>query len=183
MELVHKMSMKLISTVATTGSQQIIDFTNIPQTYTDLLFMASIRNSNGGNEQIYITINGAGGAGSAINNMYLIGDGSGRTTYTSNNAAAIWESLLQNGTHTSNVFGNMQLSIPNYSLTSVKAISIDSLSENLATAAQQRMIASRLTTTAPVTSLQFISAGSNFTANSTVSLYGITKGSGGATVS
>jgi hypothetical protein len=183
MESWLKMTMKLISTITTTGSQQFIDFTNITQNFTDLLFVASLRNSSSANEEIYITINGSGGAGTAMNNIYLYGNGSSVIGATAGNAAALWQVLYQNGQQTANTFGNLSLRIPNYSLTGNKVFSTASYSENNATAAQQRAIAQRLNLTPAVTSVQFISASNPFSANSTISLYGILKGSGGATVS
>lgn len=176
------MTMRLISTITTTGSQNIIDFSAIPQTYTDLVFIASMRNSSTANDEIYITINGSGGSGTAITNRYLYGTGSAAVSALSGSAAAIWQVLYQNGTQTASTFGSLQLYVPNYSLTGVKSFSVDSVSENNATAAQQRLMASSLSNTAAITSVQFISAASNFSSSSTISLYGITKGSGGATV-
>ena len=176
------MTMKLISTITTTGSQQIIDFTSIPQTYTDLMFVASMRNSSTANDEIYITVNGSGGAGTAMNNRYLTGTGSTVSSATVLNAAALWQVMYQNGTSTANTFGSLQLYVPNYSLTGVKVFSTDSVAENNGSAARQVLIAQNLTLTPAVTSVQFISAATNFAANSTISLYGITNGSGGATV-
>lgn len=177
------MTMKLISTITTTGSQQIIDFTNISQSFTDLVFVASLRNSSASNEEIYVTINGSGGAGTAINNIYLYGNSSSVYSALAGSAAALWQVLYQNGQQTANTFGNLSLRIPNYTLTGTKVFSTHSVSENNGTTAQQRAIAQRLTLTPPVTSVQFISASNAFSANSTISLYGILKGSGGATVS
>lgn len=168
--------MKKISTITTDGGQNIIDFTNIPQIYTDLIFVASIRNSSASSQEVYVTVNGSGGSGTAITNRYLIGSGSSVATAVTSSAAAIWQVLFQNGQQTANTFGNLQLHVPNYSnSTRAKVFAIESVSENYGTSAEQRMMVSGISTTAAITSMQFISASNNFTSGSTITLYGLTN--------
>jgi hypothetical protein len=56
---------------------------------------------------------------------------------------------------------------------------VDTVSENNATAAFQRIIAGLNNSTAAITSINFFPSSGNFVAGSTISLYGITKGSDG----
>lgn len=176
------MSMTLISTVSA-GSAGIsyIDLANIPQTYTDLLILASTRNSaSSGDNQTYITINTPGGSGSAITNRYLIGNGSSASSSVGTGQGAIFNANYQSDAYTPNIFSSIQIYIPNYTSNAIKMFSIDSVSENNAQSADLRLIASNLTLTPPITSVQLIAANGLLVQYSNVSIYGILKGSGGA---
>lgn len=172
------MSMELINRITTDGSQQTIDFGNIPQIYSDLKMVASVRNTSTSTQQFYITINGSGGAGPTIANTYLVGTGTASGTFASTGAAALWEVGYQDGTSTANTYANIEFYAPDYRNGIAKSFIVDSVGENIGSAARQNLSAHYLSLTAPVTSVQIISAGNNFSANSTVSLYGINRQSG-----
>jgi hypothetical protein len=177
--------MKLITTYTVgAGGSSFIGLDNIPQTYTDLLIVASTRNSqSSGDFQTYLTINGTGGSGSTITSRYLRVRDVGLGSYTVNNNAAIFEMNYQNSSYTANTFSALEIYLPNYANNLVKTFSVDSASENNSSSHDFRIIASNLTLTAAITSVQIIAANGSLVENSSVSLYGITKGSGGATVS
>lgn len=177
--------MKLITTYTVgSGGISYIDLASIPQTYTDLLIIASTRNgATSGDVQTYITINTPGGSGSTITSRYLIANGSSPSSSTTANNAAIFTMNYQNGNATAGTFSAIEMYLPNYANNLVKTFSIDSATETNAQSSDYRIIASNLTLTAPITSVQLIAANGVLVENSSVSLYGITKGSGGATVS
>jgi hypothetical protein len=101
----------------------------------------------------------------------------------------IWQTLAKSGS-TSNTFGNSSIYIPNYTGSTAKSVSIDSVGENNGTASEQIISAALWNNTAAITSITLTSLddnlnpSGNFAQYSSVSLYGILKGtSNGVTVS
>jgi hypothetical protein len=114
----------------------------------------------------------------------LRGDGSTAASYQYNNVRPdiLIVSSVPDASATSSTFGNQQIYIPNYTSTASKSISIDSVAENNATLGNQQIVAGVFNQAAGITSLKF-TCGANFAQYSTASLYTVTKGSGGASVS
>jgi hypothetical protein len=145
-----------------------VTFSNIPQTgYTDLKVVISTRNSSGGATGIYISFNGST---SLFTNRYLEGNGSS----TSSGTLARYLGTETANSYTANTFNNLELYIPNYKNSTNKSFSTDAVSENNATLAYATLTAGLWSSVAAITSIGFsITAGQNFAANSTFSLYGI----------
>ena len=172
---------QLIQTVTVgAGGAASIDFTSIPQTGTDLLLVVSARSQNA---IIYDSLFfGFNGSNSNFSARYLRADGSSPFSNTWSNAVS--DASATGNSATANTFGNFQLYIPNYTGSTNKSLSIDSVTENNATNAYQYLHAGLWANTAAITSLNFvIGGGGNVGQHSTASLYLITKGSGGASVS
>lgn len=174
--------MTLISTVTVgSGGAASIDFNSIPQTYTDLQIVYSLRG-------VYAVSNFGLGIvpnGSEFPNLERILSGNGSTVSSSTTSYRTigW---LPGSTATNNTFGNGLIYIPNYAVSGItKTFSGDSVTENNATAAVQLLSVVRSSTTNAISSLSIAdsTSGQNLVQFSTASLYGITKGSGGATVS
>ncbi len=172
--------MQLIGTF-TAGSGGVAGFTfsNIPQNFTDLLLIASVRigtttGSTWGDAAIFFNDIQTGYSG-----KFLYGQGSSAASTTEAGSSYVVV-RCQSNDGTANVFSNTTVHIPNYSSSLIKTISYDTVTENNATSSLQSIHSSRWNNTAAITSLSFTT--STFVQNSTVSLYGITKGSGGATV-
>jgi hypothetical protein len=163
--------MTLISTI--TGGGTSYTFTSIPQTATDLMLICSLRPSSGATTTGTLLLNLAG---TTYSQVALSGDG---TTATSTTAAS--NSFIIASNSSTGPLSNVQIYIPNYAVTVAKAISIDSVNEGNFVGALQNLYAALWTTTDAITSIR-VSAGTAFNTNSTISLYSITKGSGGATV-
>jgi len=183
------MSITLVSTVTVgSGGAASIEFTSIPQTGTDLVLVVSSRSDRSSAfDQLYVQFNldtnqanysqrSLHGTGSTVNSTnasnfvpYLFT----RDTAAGNVPAA---------TSTASTFGNSQIFITNYASTTSKSISFDGVGEQNATASGQELIAARWNNTSAVTRVT-CTLNSNFVQHSTASLYLITKGSGGATVS
>jgi hypothetical protein len=177
------MTMTLITTITVgAGGVSSIDITGIPQTGTDLILMASIRDSIG---------NFGNGLSLNINNLtasnyqwkLMQATGNGAATSVQNTSATTEQAIYYNaGGSTSNTFTNVQYYFPNYSITGKKIWNIESALENNATTGYLiRAIGQYNSSISGITSIK-LTAGSAFVQNSTVSLYSITKGSGGATV-
>ena len=167
------MAITLISTVTVgAGGATQIEFTNVPQTFTDLLIVTSLRDGSLYSDQ-YVAMNGD--VESSIRR--LIGSGSAASSNTT--------SIHLRGdfaAQTANTFGNAQIYIANYTATGAKSVSIDYVNENNATAAEQGLTALKSITTSPITT---VGVGYNGTLQqySSATLYGISKsGATGATV-
>jgi hypothetical protein len=176
------MTMSLISTITipTNGDISIANFLNIPQTFTDLVIMWSARSTPHAGVDDWTACNFNGSStGPTLRSLY----GTGSSVSTGNFSSFELGRMNGNGA-TSNTFGSVMTYIPNYSGTSAKTWSYDSVGENNATAAYQFIAAGKTTITDPITSIALTPAnGPYYVINSTFSLYGILKGSGGATVS
>jgi hypothetical protein len=166
------MTMTLIETKTLGSNQATIEFTSIPQDGTDLLILAAVRTtrSDAGNDNIDLTMNGGG----TITAIRLAGTGSSVFTDSTSTVRAYVTSAL----NTANTFGNASFYIPNYTASQNKSVSVDSVTENNATAAIPAIHASLIANTAAITSLTFDAIGDLVT-GSTISLYKITKGSDG----
>jgi hypothetical protein len=167
------MSFELIETKTLSSAAASIEFTSIPQDGTDLLVLASTRLAvSATDDALSITLNSST---SNRSRRSLLGRGSTVASFSS--ADGIIGSTAGN-TATSNTFGNAQIYLPNYTSSSAKSASTDSVSENNDTRAIQEINAFLWNDTAAITSLK-IDGTSNLMAGSTISLYKITKGSDG----
>jgi hypothetical protein len=173
------MSMTLVSTVTVgSGGAANIDFGSIPQTGTDLLIVASIRNTSTGS---LLATRFNGDSSTSWQMIRLYGDGSTRVSDAPSNTYLY--APLNTSSSTDNTFNNVSIYIPNYAGSSQKSVSVDAVTENNATAAQQVILAGLWPNTAAITSISlFNNANQTLAEHSTASLYLITKGSGGASV-
>jgi hypothetical protein len=172
------MTMTLIATATVTGSPADISITNIPQTYTDLYILVSaIARTTANPNALVIAANGY----AQTSNVWRDLRGNGSSVASANTTVAVIGLL----TNINNTFNSVTIYLPNYASVGTKAYSSDSVTENNGTTAYQSINAGKFDVAAAITSLQFGdgSAGGGLGIGSTVSLYGINKGSGGATVS
>ena len=168
--------MKLIETKTLGTAAASIEFTSIPQTFTDLMAVYSLR-LDVDSATLNIRFNGDTGNNFAVRRLF--GDGS---TATSDSSSTSSLATTANGfsAATANTFANSSIYIPNYTATTAKSVSIDAVSENNATLSFQAIHAGVWSDTAAITSILFTRlAGGNLVSGSTISLYGITKGSDG----
>ena len=177
------MSMTLVSTVTVgSGGAANIEFTSIPQTATDLFLVISARSNRASvNPDCYLQFNTTTTGYSGKN---LIGSGSAASSYgyISGETTGI-EFYIDGANATASTFGNAAIYMSNYSGSTNKSVSVDSVVENNATAADLRISAGLWANTAAITSIKLFRNATNFDQYSTASLYLITKGSGGATTS
>ena len=164
-----------IATV-TVGSGGAADITlsSIPQSYTDLKLVASMRcTATFGNNfyDTYITVNGTN-----LSFRDLLGQGSG--TPSSRNGATDFPTLgVTSSGATASTFGNIEIYFPNYnSTTTYKSVSMDSVSETNATQAAAQLSAglySSNTAISSITITPYNSPTGSLAQYSTFSLYGI----------
>jgi hypothetical protein len=165
-------AMTLIETKTLLSAAASIEFTSIPQDGTDLLLLVSGRSAGNGDAQMNIKPNGST---SSLTIRRLQGDGS---SASSSSGSELYARVNPNDT-TANTFANTSIYIPNYSGSTNKSFSIDSVYENNATAAVQKISAGLWSSTAAITSITIAPNSSNFVTGTTASLYKITKGSDG----
>jgi hypothetical protein len=172
------MAMTLIGTVTVpSGGYPAVSFSNIPQIFTDLCIQWSARSTATGVDDWTNCNFNNNTTGPTLKQLY--GDGSS----TSTGGGSYFELGREaGGGATSNTFGVCTTYIPNYAGSTYKAWSYDSVGENNGSTAYQFIAAGIWANTAAITSIT-LSANGNWVEHSTFSLYGITKGSGGATVS
>lgn len=159
-----------ISTVTVgSGGISAVEFTNIPQNYTDLFVKFSFRGSVASGT-IYIEFNGSS---SNLSSRQLLGSGS---SAASNNFSDIrtWGGQAQSA-YTSNTFSNVDLYIPNYNSSNYKLVSLDGVNENNATEAYSSLMAGLWSNTSPITSIKLFQSGSTLQQYSSATLYGIRK--------
>jgi hypothetical protein len=174
--------MTLVSTVTVgAGGAATVAFTGIPATSTDILVQVSSRSSGtGAARTLWLTMNSIT---TNYSNMYLYGTGSAAAS-SSSTAQSQWIVFLALNAAgaTASTFSNTSIYLPNYAGSTAKSISVDSGTENNATEAYQLLFAGSQSSTAAITSLTLQPSSGTFDQNTVVSLYGILKGSGGATV-
>jgi hypothetical protein len=181
-------NMELINKV-TVGSGGIaaIEFTGIPQTYTDLVVKLSGRSSRSAAtaEEFLLTFNNNG---TGYSEQQLRGDGASVIAQTFSGSSI--QQVAQPGAGaTANTFGSWEFYIPNYTGSNNKSISLDGVTENNATTAYAYLEAGLWANSAAITSIK-ISAGSYLAVEySTAYLYGVSnvttaaKASGGTITS
>jgi hypothetical protein len=161
---------ELISSYTASGTVSAIDFTSIPQTYTDLCLKVSARTNDATYREMWLTINGSTANGSA---RALKGDGANAaTSYTASRVQATGYTNTTGST--SNTFTSVDFYLPNYSSSNNKAFSSEGVTENNAVQAFTELDASLWSNTAAITSISLVlSSGASFVANSTAYLYGV----------
>ena len=162
----------------TLGSAQAsVEFTSIPQTYTDLLLKLSIRTA--GTSAVSYAFNGmtANNTTTGYSDVHLHGNGSSVGSFANASATSYRQSIMSNNSSgTADTFASTEIYIPNYAGSTAKSISVDSVNENNATGAYAILSANLLSNTAAITSLQIFNLDAdNLLANSTFYLYGISN--------
>lgn len=173
--------MELISTTTVgVGGASSITFSSIPATYTDLVLVYSLRSGYASEiAGLAIGFNSDSTTGNYTwRTLYGYGTGAGSTTSSFNKIGN-----MVGANATANTFSNGAITIPNYANSSTKIATNDDVTENNGTVAYQDLIALQWNNTAIVNSITLLGYNSDTIQQySTASLYGILKGSGGASV-
>lgn len=162
---------ELIETVTVgAGGAASIAFSSIPQTYTDLVVVVSARSSYSAlGDDIYIDFNGTTTNRTGV---FVFGSGSGVASLV-NPARRLGTNVSD--TATANVFGSITAYIPNYTSSSYKPFSSDSVTENNGTTAYTDLHSGLWSNSAAITSIEITpgAGGGNLKQYSSASLYGI----------
>jgi hypothetical protein len=165
---------KIATVTVGAGGAATMQFSSIPQTYTDLCLKVSGRSDATGStwRNYTLSFNGAGYA-TNMTGRGLYGTGSAAGSETLGNAIGQFST---SDSATASTFSNSEIYIPNYTGSANKSFSGDSVTENNATAALAYLVAGLWSDTVAITS---ITLGNESTAifkqYSTATLYGISK--------
>jgi len=162
-----------IQTINLSSTQSSVSINNLPQGYSDLYILASFRLDTG-TTGTYISFNGST---SNFSGRYLYADGS--TPSTASLARYVGSA---SGNYTANTFNNTSIYIYGYSSSFAKTFSVDNITENNATRADQNIIAGLWENSAPIRSISIAPDVGSFVAGSTISIYGIKHGNDGVTL-
>lgn len=158
----------LAETVLTSGNASSVDITSIPQTYTHLKLVVSGRLAS--NDNYYnLRINGST---QTIEVKTLRGSG---TVVASEAWASTYLGIAERNDSTGSTYASTEYYIPNYTSSNYKSISVDSVTENNATAAYAELAAGLWSSTSAITSIGIsnINVPGNILQYTRISLYGI----------
>jgi hypothetical protein len=147
----------IASSTVGAGGAASIDFTSIPNTYTDLCIKISARFASS-STLIKITYNSNT---SNYARRGLVGENATTASYSGSDAFIAYTDA---STNTSNTFGSADVYIPNYSGNGYKSASIDTTKEQASADAVTAMTASVWSNTSAITSISLsdLSGGQNF---------------------
>lgn len=141
----------------------------IPQTYKTLKLIVSFRGTSNFND-LYVTVNGST---STYTNRYILGNGAAASSGSSGTTYA-YGGVSDGTTQTASTFSSHEITIPNYTGSTNKPISVDAVAETNATTAYQTLNAALWSTTSAITSITVKdSATTTIIADSTFTLYGL----------
>ena len=154
------------------GGAASISFNSIPQTYSDLLLVTSVR-SDGPytNQSLLMSLNGSS---ASLTTLYA--GGTGAIVY-SGTQSVFWGGDLPGTSSTSGIFSNNSCYIPNYTDSAkTKGGSSQGVRENNAVNTTLTLNALTRSVVGPITSITLTVDTANFVQYSTATLYGIWNG-------
>lgn len=163
-----------IFTQTVTSSVTSVVFNNIPSIYTDLKILISARATSnsagtGLNMMGFYFNTDAYPASSSFRTLF----GTGSSVSSTNNSGYGDAGTISDSSQTANTFSNTEIYIPNYTASVFKQLIIDSVNENNATTAGQKLSANLYRSAASINRIAFDTSSSQFAAGSTFTLYGI----------
>jgi hypothetical protein len=165
----------IASTTVGSGGTSSIDFTSIPQTYTDLFIIMSARFSSQGNARISLNSSTSSFTSRV---MYSFGTNA-PATYTDTNHLG----RATDVNNQANNFGAMQVHLPNYRGSVSKPFSADAYAANY-NGGYIVLTGGVWANNTAISSLSLLPpSGATFLENTTAYLYGVLVGTGGATAS
>ncbi|CAB4148212.1 hypothetical protein UFOVP429_154, partial [uncultured Caudovirales phage] len=152
------------------GGVPFVSFSNIPQTYTDLVIKISARTIRAADEDgLYMTINGQTSTGFAD----VEGNGGAATSVATAAYGNNWVSRINGNNSTANFFSNVDIYIANYTSDLAKSMSIDGVMENNSTTSYMNLVAALGASTSIGIRTLFFSCNANFMQHTTFHLYGV----------
>jgi hypothetical protein len=168
---------KIASVTVGSGGTSAITFSNIPNTYTDLVCLVSHRSSNavsGSNQGLGMKINGV-----TTNRTYRRLEGYDSVGASTDAGTGALVGLIQGSSTTASTFASFEVYIPNYAGSTNKSFSTTGVTENNASSGvDQHFIAQLWSQTTAIDSIEFYNSSSGsdtFVQYSTATLYGISK--------
>ena len=168
----------LLERIELNASAASVTFSNIPQSgYTDLKVVTSARSTTGGAVAYSMFMRMNNLTTSIYSQRALEGSGSGASSFSQSGVdTAVRVGLITGTGATTSTFSNSEIYIPNYTGSTNKSVSIDTVAETNATTQYMNMIAYLISSTAAITDLTFSTepaGGVAFAQYSTFSLYAL----------
>ena len=160
----------IASTTVGPGGASSIDFSSIPNTYTDLCVKLSLRNSSAGGAAGFVLY---GKFNTSTSNFSWKFSGSDNTTVYVANGADNLLTYIPGSSITASTFASYDFYIANYASSSYKTCALETAIENNAAAGREIMTASLWSNTAAITAVGFYPDSGLFAQDSTAYLYGI----------
>lgn len=153
------------------SSSSSVTFTNIDQSYDDLIILMSLKNGNSGSwYDILMNLNGDT-ANFANYGLYGTGTVVSQLSETVNNIRIPTSSAT-------NTYGVTRMRIFDYTSTSPKVVAFETVGEIAATSSYQGIHDGKYSGTSPITSFTLAGVNGSVTSvGSTIYLYGVTRGS------
>jgi hypothetical protein len=158
-----------IQTYTLVSAASSITFANIPQSYTDLKVVASLR-ANSTQNWGDITFNGGG---TAISMRHVL----------NNSGSAISQAYsplrfqCNTDSYTANTFSSAEMYVVNYTSSNAKSVLMDGTQENSSSSTGQHIAGGLWNSSSAVTSITITpDGGGTFVIGSTVTLYGVSNG-------
>lgn len=170
------MAMKIIQHQKISSNQATVVFNNIPTdgTYDDLLFVISARSNRADIDDVISVL--PNGSSSNITHMVMRGDGSGVSSGVVNRI------YINASNTTGGNFSNTKLYFPNYASSTNKVMSGETSVESNGATSYYGINSMVWANSSPISSMTFgVVYGTQYLANSTFTLYGITASSDGVT--
>jgi predicted heme/steroid binding protein len=163
---------ELIASNTSYAGGTTLTFSSIPSTFTDICLVMSPRGNGFNGTELYLTFNGNT---SSYSGKYMWKDG-GTTSITSgnNNTSNSLIGIIPGTQAGSNVYGSVQVYVPNYASSSNKSFGVESASERNGDAQWLFLGAGLWSNSSAITSVT-ITASANYLGDSTAYLYGIKK--------
>ena len=166
-----------IQTQTLSSSAGSVTFTSIPQTYTDLVLVSSMRATASGNQEFTLRLNSD--TGSNYSYTRVAGDGSSAFSDRGTNRTYIDMGYMPGSNSSSGVFGINNLSIMNYANTTTNKTLLYRWNDAGAVNAYAAAEVGLWRSTSAITSIT-LATGGNLEAGSTFTLYGIANAAIGA---
>jgi len=167
---------KNIASTTLGSSQSVITLSSIPQTYTDLMLLCSIRGDRGVNaDPTNITLNGGmvGGTDYSYTTL-LAAQGSPSGARGTNDSRILTPEIVPQQFVTGNVFCNFSIYLPNYTTSGTKSMHLHGgFTRSTASPSTTTSLSGLVRTSSPVTSIAI--SGNGYIAGSSFYLYGIKK--------
>lgn len=175
-------NMVAIQTVTVgSGGAANIEFTSIPQTYTDLVVKMTARTNTANNVQsMNVEFNGSGGTAYSSRTLYALNSGTPASTSASSDSKIQFAAYAAGDSVTASTFSNFEFYIPNYTSSNNKSVSADVVTENNSANNILLLTAGLWANSAAITSIKIIPNSGSLMQYSTATLYGVTSAGYGA---
>ncbi len=161
----------IASSTVGSGGASSIDFTSIPSSFKNIVIKTNLRASSSANNWYLMRLTFNSDTTSGNYSARLLG-GFGSSTYSS--TSSYYSGYIPSAARTASTFGNNEIFIPNYSGSTAKSISTDSVTEGNGSSYEILGIWAGLWTgTSAISSISIASDTGNLAQYSTAYLYGI----------